>query len=361
MAIEHSHDIEKHGMPIRHAWLKASLQKAAAAEGEAPSWKIAEMVRDPIWPPPTAFDAAPEYTRLGNGRTLGACSDIASLTAVALTAWVAGDRDRFELTVAPNVQLIFKALGIEAAGVAASWEGRAKLLAIGNLISVNSPMVDTDAGGHSSVLTHAHLFDASAESCSGRPTAHFALRLEFTGAGTDLTVSSVIGDVIWMDEEKLGVEYETEGLSFDNPPVQSIYTRALTFLKAWETESKESLAALVAENIRLVVERYKVDKTGREALLEYRASLEVLGMITVDSVRVSRTKFEAYLHEYGVEANQHGLPRMHGGLVLEFSKEEATKEMKVSSMVLDVEWAPMQRRSSTFAALNTEVTLSGGI
>jgi len=358
VAIEHSHETEAHGMPLKHAWLRMSFKRAAPAEGAPPPpWQIVELMRDPIWPLPTEKDAAPEDFRLGQGRTLGACTDVASLTAVALTSYVAGDRDRFQLAVADSLRVTFKALGLESVGVPAAWEGRANLLRVGNLLSVNSPMVDTDGKGNSSVLAHAHLYDVGAGESSGRPTAHFALRLDFVGA----TLHALVGDVIWMDEEYAAEEYETEGLAFDHPPVQSIYTRALTFVKAWETQSEESLRALTSPSVELSVPRYKVEGADIEALLKYRATLATVGMLTVDSVRVSGARFEAYLHEYGVDVTQHGLPRMHAGLVLEFGLDDASKEMKVSRMALDVEYAPVMRRQSTFKEVGAEVVTTASL
>ena len=46
VAIEHSHDTEEHGMPVKHAWLRITLKREAADA----TWKLAELVRDPIWP-----------------------------------------------------------------------------------------------------------------------------------------------------------------------------------------------------------------------------------------------------------------------------------------------------------------------
>jgi len=238
--------------------------------------------------------------------------------------------------------------------VAAAWEERAKMTAIGNLLAVNSPMVDVDASGKASVLTHAHLYDVGAGVSSGRPTAHFALRLDFHNG----VLTSLLGDVIWIDADKIGAEYETEGLAFDNPPVQSIYTRALTFVKAWETASDDSIRALVADSVELSVPRNSVDSKGLDALLRYRGTLGTVGMLTVDSVRVSEDKFEAYLHEYGVDVSQHGLPRMHAGITLDFGRDAAAKEMKVARMFLDVEFAPPMRRQSTFKDVGAEVALT---
>jgi hypothetical protein len=235
---------------------------------------------------------SPVANRLGNGRTLGGCTDAASLSAVALTSWISGDQIRFEAAVAPEVTMTFKALGLEASGVHASWQGRSSLLPIGTLIAVNSPMVVSNGRETTSVLAHAHLYDVTSAVSSGRPTAHFALRLEFTG----LRLQSVVGDAIWIAEDLSPSEYETAGLAFDNPSVQSTYTRALTFVKAWETHAEESLRALASPSVRLEVPRYRIEGADIEALLAYRATLGTLGMLTVDSVRVSPARFEAFLH-----------------------------------------------------------------
>ena len=167
-------------------------------------------------------------------------------------------------------------------------------------------------------------------------------------------LDEVIGDVIWMDDETK--PYETVGLAFDTPPLQSIYTRALTFVKAWETDATDSIAALVSDAVTLQVPRYSIDKAGVDELLEYRRSLGTIGMLTVDSVRVSTTCFECYLHEYGVESSQHGLPRMHAGLKLDFSREG--REMRLSSMHLDIEYAPTARRNSTLGEVGKELILA---
>ena len=53
------------------------------------------------------------------------------------------------------------------------------------------------------------------------------------------------GDVIWMHQDGPST-YETEGLSFDSPPLQTIYTRALTFVKVWETNAEDAIDALAA-------------------------------------------------------------------------------------------------------------------
>ena len=295
------------------------------------------------------------------GRTLGACTDVSSLASVALTSWMAGDRDRFELAVSADLSVSFVALGLDAKSAAAAWEGREKLLKLGNLLALNSPMADAGAGGGVRVLAHAHLYDVRAgDDASGRPAAHFALRLEFAervqGA---LELREVVGDAIWIDEQLLGAEYETLGLSFESPPMVSLYTRALTFVKAWEMEAVETLEALTTDTVTTTVPRNSISAEGRSALLEYRKSLGAVGMLTVDHVRVTSTRFEACLHEYGVETSQHGLPRMHAGLVLAFEADAG--EMKISMMELDIEFAPKARRNSTFADVGADMKLTSDL
>ena len=72
-------------------------------------------------------------------------------------------------------------------------------------------------------------------------------------------------------------------------------------------------------------------------------------MLTVTSVRVSATRFEAYLHEYGIEPGQYGLPKMHAGFKLDF---EAQKDgsMLISRVFIDVEFARTNRVSISMAA-----------
>ena len=387
VAMQHAHAVDSDGMPVAHCWLRMVFKQAAthdagavsAASGAAAparAWKLTELTRQPIWPLPAAGSQAPAAgapgkpppgmppppgmlpspvaNRLGNGRTLGGCTDAASLSAVALTSWISGDQIRFEAAVAPEVTMTFKALGLEASGVHASWQGRSSLLPIGTLIAVNSPMVVSNGRETTSVLAHAHLYDVTSAVSSGRPTAHFALRLEFTG----LRLQSVVGDAIWIAEDLSPSEYETAGLAFDNPSVQSTYTRALTFVKAWETHVEESLRALASPSVRLEVPRSQIEGADIEALLAYRATLGTLGMLTVDSVRVSPARFEAYLHEYGVEAGQHGLPRMHAGFVLDFARDDASQEMKVSRMNLDIDFASVARRASDYKEAGADVQLS---
>ena len=355
VAMQHAHAVDSHGMPAAHCWLHMVFKQGAArvvsaasgAAAPARAWKLTELTRQPIWPlpapgkPPPGMMPSPVANRLGNGRTLGGCTDAASLSAVALTSWISGDQIRFEAAVAPEVTMTFKALGLEASGLAAAWQGRSSLLPIGTLIAVNSPLVVSNGRETTSVLAHAHLYDVASAESSGRPTAHFALRLEFTGP----LLQTVLGDAIWIAEDLIPSEYETAGLAFDNPSVQSTYTRALTFVKAWETQAEDSLRALASPSVRLEVPRYQIEGADIEALVAYRATLGNLGMLTVDSVRVSPAKFEAYLHEYGVEAGQHGLPRMHAGFVLDFARDDASQEMKVSRMYLDIDYVCTSQNS----------------
>ena len=100
------------------------------------------------------------------------------------------------------------------------------------------------------------------------------------------------------------------------------------------------------------------DARPSQALLDYRAGLGSLGLMTVDSIRVTPTRFEANLHEYGIEANQHGLPLMHATLKLDF---ELLKDgsVLISRVFFDIEFIRLQRRSSVFAMPAEEVVLSG--
>ena len=99
--------------------------------------------------------------------------------------------------------------------------------------------------------------------------------------------------------------YETFGLAFETPPLDTIYTRALTFIKAWETENYEGIQSLCTTGVELAVPLYAKEVSGLESVVSYRQSLGgMLGMMTVDSVRVSARKFESYLHEYGIEPGQ---------------------------------------------------------
>ena len=87
--------------------------------------------------------------------------------------------------------------------------------------------------------------------------------------------------------------------------------------------------------------------------------MQVLTMAPLSpQVRVSPSKFEAYLHEYGVEAGQHGLPRMHAGFVLDFARDDVSQEMKVSRMNLDIDYASVALRASDFKEVGADVQLS---
>ena len=371
VAMQHAHAVDSDGMPVAHCWLRMVFKQAAthdagavsAASGAAAparAWKLTELTRQPIWPLPAAGSQAPAAgapgkpppgmppppgmlpspvaNRLGNGRTLGGCTDAASLSAVALTSWISGDQIRFEAAVAPEVTMTFKALGLEASGVHASWQGRSSLLPIGTLIAVNSPMVVSNGRETTSVLAHAHLYDVTSAVSSGRPTAHFALRLEFTG----LRLQSVVGDAIWIAEDLSPSEYETAGLAFDNPSVQSTYTRALTFVKAWETHVEESLRALASPSVRLEVPRSQIEGADIEALLAYRATLGTLGMLTVDSVRVSPARFEAFLHAADAlhASAHHGAPLPTGARVAGQIRSVPTRIRRRGGAA----WAPAHAR-----------------
>jgi len=352
MALEHAHDTEQHGKPTNHAWLRLTFAKVAASNGasapQKPAWKLTEMYRDQIWPIPAQPDDSEEDFRLGMGRTLRGCTDVCSLSATLLTAWVAGDRNRFEACVAPDVKVSLKALGIQSSTVAEAWEARPLIRELGNLLAFNSPMVDVeDDGSVARVLAHAHLYDVSDDVSSGLPTAHFALCLTFKLRPVEMgpSLTELVGDIIWMRDRVP----ETEGLSFESPPLSSIYTRGLTFAKAWETQSDVAMQSLTTPGVALSVPRYAKEASGFDELMAYRDSLGALGMLTVTSVRVSATRFEAYLHEYGIEPGQYGLPKMHAGFKLDF---EAQKDgsMLISRVFIDVEFARTNRVSISMAA-----------
>ena len=60
---------------------------------------------------------------------------------------------------------------------------------------------------------------------------------------------------------------ETQGLAFEAPPLHSIYTRSLTFVKAWETANLDGLASLCTPTVALGVPLYAKEETGLEKLL----------------------------------------------------------------------------------------------
>jgi hypothetical protein len=333
-------------MVASHCWLRFSFCKSAPEDGSAATWRIAELKRDPIWPlPEDPALADPEEFRLGMGRTLRGCLDVSSLSAVALTSWLAGDRVRFESVVAPRAVFSVKALNISARSATSAFDQRSKLLPLGNLVSFNSPMIDLEDqadGKVTRVLAHAHLFDATDDSSRGQPTAHFALCLTFSAAVSgELELSELVGDLIWVGE---GSTPETEGLSFESPPLNSIYTRSLTFIKAWETLSEEGIESLTTDEVELSVPRNSKETEGLDDLVEYRKSLGTLGMLTVDSVRVTSKRFEAYVHEYGIETNQHGQPKMHAGIKLDFEQQRDGTAL-ISKVFFDIEFVRTNRRS----------------
>jgi len=341
VAIEHEYDTATHGMAIKHAWLKVHLVKNGDGE-----WKISELLRDPIWPLPTEPDAAPEEFRLGMGRTLRGCQDVSSLSSAVLTSWLAGDQNRFELLVAPTVQMRIKDLGIDAKTASDAYTCREQLLTVGSLLTFNSPMIDADTEpGKIAVLAHAHLYDVAEDVSNGTlPSAHFAMRLVFGGG----VLTELVGDVMWVRD---GRALENEGLSFEQPPLNSIYTRALTFVKAWETQNAEAIESLTTSGVTLEVPRFSKAESGVEALLSYRDGLGALGMLTVDSVNVGTSaRFEANLHEYGIDQMQHGLPRTHAAIKLDFDAPSRDGSMLISKVFLDMEFVQTTtRRMSTFA------------
>ena len=137
----------------------------------------------------------------------------------------------------------------------------------------------------------------------------------------------------------------------EQPPLDSIYTRALTFVKAWETQNAEAVASMTTTTVALEVPRFSKEESGIDALLEYRDTLGTLGMLTVDTVDVSQDgTFKANLHEYGIDPVQHGLPRTHAGLVLDFDAPGRDGAMLIKRVVFDMEFMQKTtRRTSTFA------------
>jgi hypothetical protein len=214
-------------------------------------------------------------------------------------------------------------------------------------------MIDCDSEpGKISVLAHAHLHDVAEDVSNGTlATAHFALRLVFT---SDHVLTECVGDVLWIKD---GRALENEGLSFEQPPLNSIYTRALTFVKAWETENADAIASMTTSNVQLDVPRYGKGEVGIESLLAYRGTLGTLGMLTGDSVDVSKPSiFSANLHEYGIDPVQHGLPRTHAGLRLEFDTPSRDGAMLIKRVHLDMDFVQKagRRASAVFAELNPE-------
>ena len=168
---------------------------AATARGlQTSPWKLTELVFDPIWPKSQEADAAPEDFRLGLGRTLRNAHDVTSLCSVFFTAWLAGDRNRFEAVSDPNLAVSIKALGVLAKSATDAFACRSKLLEHGNLISFNSPMVDaeSDADGKTiRILAHAHLYDVADDDAFGQPTVHFALGIKLTVTDGEPTITQV--------------------------------------------------------------------------------------------------------------------------------------------------------------------------
>ena len=237
------------------------------------------------------------------------------------------------------------------------------------------------------VLAHAHLYDVTDDDARAQPTVHLALGIMLSLKGDSLYVSKIVADVIWMGE---GATPDTEGLSFESSPLQSIYTRALTFVKAWETSATDGLAALTTKSVKLEVPLRTVDSVGQDALLAYRETVGSLGMITLDSIRVTPTReppqrrkpgtriplpslppslivclrslawtgFEANLHEYGIEPAQHGLPIMHAPIKIDFEAQRDGSVL-ISRFYMNIEYIRIARRASiTSAPLNEALNLA---
>jgi len=336
----HAFEVAGSGMVAEHSWVRMTLCKQPADGADAPpAWKLRELVFDPIWPKPTVEDATPEAarleaSRLGLGRTLRLCTDAASLASVFFTSWLAGDRNRFEATADASLCVSIKALDLEVSGATAAYDARSKFLAHGNLLALNSVMVDAESEGDKiRMLAHAHLYDTAEDKASGQPSVHFAVGLTFS-AGASPLVTDVVSDVVWMGE---GNQPETQGLSFESPPLNSVYTRALTFVKAWEILAVEGIKPLTSPQVELVVPTLNKRVVGYDALLAYRETLGVLGMLTVDTTRVTETRFEAYLHEWGIDPGQYGLPRMHASMKLDF-EQQRDGSVLISRVLLSIEF-----------------------
>ena len=154
-----------------------------------------------------------------------------------------------------------------------------------------------------------------------------------------------------------GVTTDTEGLSFESSPLQSTYARALTFIKAWELHAAEGLSSLTTKDVALEVPLRDLKASGQPALLSYREGLGTLGMLTVDSIRATPSRFTANLHEYGIDKGQNGLPMMHAELKLDFTQARDGSVL-ISRVFFNIEYLRKVRRASTFAMPNEEVTLA---
>ena len=82
-------------------------------------------------------------------------------------------------------------------------------------------------------------------------------------------------------------------------------------------------------------------------------------MLTVDTIRVTPTKFESNIHEYGVDPGQHGMPLYHADIKLDF-EQARDGSMLISRIFLNVEFHQRNRRSSIVgsAAPTEELTLA---
>ena len=320
-----------------------------------PQWKLSELVRDPIWPPPPAgTEAAPEGMRLGLGRTTPAATDVCSLANTALTAWMAGDRTRFESIVSPSLRVKMKALGIDTNGAEAAWEKRSALTSIGALYSLNSPIVDHFSKTNAVMLMHGHLYDVATAESSGRPTAHLALQISFSKKSeeSEWVLDQLLTDALWVSSGPV----ETEGLGFDSPELTSMYDRSLIFAKAWEAQDKQALASLVCRDVGLEVPRTGWSSQGVEKLFDYRETLGSMGMVTLSSIRITESGFRCYMHEHGVESTMAGLPVYHAGLKLDFERQYDGSRL-ISKVQLEVEYKHTTRRGSTFGNVGEKVTM----
>ena len=61
-----------------------------------------------------------------------------------------------------------------------------------------------------------------------------------------------------------GMTPDTEGLAFESSPLQSVYARALTFIKAWELHATDGIASLSTPSVALQVPLKTIDTVGQQ-------------------------------------------------------------------------------------------------
>ena len=74
-------------------------------------------------------------------------------------------------------------------------------------------------------------------------------------------------------------------------------------------------------------------------------------------VRVTPTRFEAVIHEYGIDAGQHGLPLMHGELKLDYENQRDGSVL-IKRVFLNVEFIRQNRRSSVLQSVGAQEELA---